>query len=162
MNDYVEKERATREREKLPEKSAAVGGHSKIFAERKQSGLFVQDLILELSDIIIVVVGDMGLEDQEYLFAILRERERVPKLLKEVLVVHNLAHINNKLETVEAFEVKVPSLNLFFLTTSLERYGEIVSGYTQHNSEGSPLFHELLPRQHKTCIFSQPTQSLGQ
>ena len=114
MNDYVEKERASREREKLPEKSPAGGGHSKIFAERKQSGLFVQDLILELSDIIIVVVGDMGLEDQEYLFAIIRERESVSKQIKEVLVVHNLAHINNKLETVEAFAVKFLPLIYFF------------------------------------------------
>mmetsp|Transcript_12957 Transcript_12957/g.14348 ORF Transcript_12957/g.14348 Transcript_12957/m.14348 type:complete len:659 (-) Transcript_12957:41-2017(-) len=68
----------------------------KVLAEKKTTELFMQDLIFDMSDVIIVVVNQLTFHDQEYLSVLRDKLKQSEKEFKKIYVVHNFHDVTTE------------------------------------------------------------------
>lgn len=78
---------------------------------RMLGDMFMQDMVIALSDLLVVVVNQLTLEDQRYVRALekkVEEFDKITRTTRQLIVVHNLKDVENKkdLETLIRKDIK--------------------------------------------------------
>lgn len=78
----------------LPKKEKSDEPETNPFEERKRTEDFLNSLILQLSDYILVVVDNLSWQKQKFIYEVTKDRyDKSNNPFTEVFIIHNLKHI---------------------------------------------------------------------
>lgn len=98
----------------------------KVLGEKKISELFTNDVMFEISDILILVVAEITSLDQEFYLSLYKKiKEANKKQNAKLVIVHNFSHIESELDLIKKVKSQIVGNGQFVTPKEFQHHKEL-------------------------------------